>query len=41
MDWADKIVREPLRIVDGAAVVPDRPGSGVVWDERAVERYRV
>ena len=41
MDWADKIVQEPLRIVDGAAVIPDRPGSGVVWDERAVERYRV
>jgi mandelate racemase len=41
MDWADKIVQEPLRIVDGRAVVPDRPGTGVVWDERAVERYRV
>ena len=26
-------VREPLRIVDGHAVIPDRPGSGVVWDE--------
>ena len=41
MDWADKIVQEPLRIVDGDAVVADRPGSGVVWDAKAVERYRV
>jgi mandelate racemase len=41
MDWADRILQEPLRIVDGEAVIPDRPGSGVVWDERAVERYRV
>jgi mandelate racemase len=41
MDWADKIVREPLRIVDGHAVIPDRPGSGMVWDAAAVERYRV
>ena len=41
MDWADKIVQEPLRIADGCAVIPDRPGSGVVWDEKAVERYRV
>lgn len=41
VDWADKIVTEPLRIEDGHAVVPDRPGSGIVWDAAAVERYRV
>jgi mandelate racemase len=41
VDWADRVVREPLRIVDGHAVIPDRPGSGVIWDEKAVERYRV
>jgi mandelate racemase len=41
MDWADKIVQEPLRIVDGHAVIADRPGTGVVWDEKAVEKYRV
>jgi len=41
VDWADKILREPLRIVDGCAVAPDRPGNGLVWDEAAVERYRL
>ena len=41
VDWADRIVREPLRIVDGHAIVPDRPGNGLVWDEAAVERYRM
>jgi mandelate racemase len=41
VDWADKIVQEPLRIVDGLAVIPNQPGTGVVWDEKAVERYRV
>ena len=41
VDWADKVLIEPLRIVDGHAVVADRPGSGIVWDEAAVERYRV
>jgi mandelate racemase len=41
MDWADKILREPLRIVDGEALIPDRPGNGLVWDEKTVERYRV
>ena len=40
VDWADKIVEHPLRIVDGHAVAPDRPGNGLSWDARAVERYR-
>jgi mandelate racemase len=41
MDWADKIVQEPLEIVDGHAVIPERPGHGIVWDKAAVEKYRV
>jgi mandelate racemase len=41
VDWADRVVREPLHIVDGRAVIPDRPGSGVTWDDKAIERYRV
>jgi mandelate racemase len=41
VDWADRLVQEPLRIVDGCAVVPDRPGSGLVWDEAAVAHHRM
>jgi mandelate racemase len=41
VDWADAILAEPLAIVDGAAVIPERPGTGVVWDEKAVKRYRM
>jgi mandelate racemase len=41
VDWADKIVQEPLAIVDGFAVVPQRPGNGLVWDMKAVEKYRI
>ena len=41
VDWANKIVREPLRIVDGEAVIAERPGHGIEWDAAAVERYRV
>ena len=41
VDWADVLVEEPLAIVDGHAVVPSRPGSGMVWDMRAVEHYRM
>ena len=32
VDWADKIVEEPLAIDDGCAVVPQRPGNGLTWD---------
>jgi mandelate racemase len=41
VDWASAILAEPLRIVDGEAVVPDRPGTGVAWDEEAVKRYEM
>ncbi len=41
VDWANVLVEEPLAIVDGYAAVPSRPGSGMVWDNKAVERYRM
>lgn len=41
VDWAAPVLREPLRIVDGAVAVPDRPGNGLEWDEDAVARYRI
>jgi mandelate racemase len=41
VDWADVLVQEPLRIVDGRAVVADRPGAGMVWDEAAVVHHRL
>ena len=33
VDWADAIVQEPLEIVDGGVLCPDRPGLGLLWDE--------
>ena len=33
VDWADKVVQEPLRIVDGRPSCPTGPGHGIVWDE--------
>ncbi|MFL6661074.1 MAG: enolase C-terminal domain-like protein [Rhizobacter sp.] len=41
VDWADVLVQERLRIDHGCAVVPDRPGAGLVWDEAAVSHHRL
>lgn len=41
MDWAAPILEEPLKIVEGHAIAPDRPGSGVSWNMKAVERYKI
>jgi mandelate racemase len=39
VDWANPLLQEPLVIRDGAAIVPDRPGTGVEWDEDAVAKF--
>jgi mandelate racemase len=41
VDWADVLLQQPLVIADGHAVIPQRPGSGMVWNKDAVERYRL
>jgi mandelate racemase len=41
MDWANALVQEPLLIVDGQALIPERPGNGLVWDQAAVARFRM
>jgi mandelate racemase len=40
VNWANPVLQEPLVIRDGLAVVPDRPGTGVSWDERAVSQFQ-
>jgi mandelate racemase len=41
MDWANPILAEPLKIVDGFARTLDRPGNGLVWNPDAVAHYRI
>ncbi|MBB3178737.1 enolase C-terminal domain-like protein [Variovorax sp. Sphag1AA] len=41
VDWADAILQEPLQVVDGHVQMPDRPGSGIDWDAKAVRRLRI
>jgi mandelate racemase len=40
VDWADKVIEEPVQIVDGHAVVNNRSGNGLTWNAEAVKRYR-
>jgi mandelate racemase len=39
VDWADAILEEPLEVKDGHVRIPERPGVGLRWDEKAVKRY--
>jgi mandelate racemase len=39
MDWAEAILAEPMEIKGGFAVVSDRSGVGIEWNEDAVRRY--
>ena len=41
VDWANAILAEPLRVVNGKVIAPDRPGNGLDWDAAAVRRYRM
>lgn len=39
VDWANPILEEPIKIENGKAIIPDRPGAGIRWDEQAVKAY--
>jgi len=41
MDWASPILAEPLALREGNAIIPERPGNGLAWNEAAVARYLV
>jgi len=41
VNWADPILNDPLDVVGGRVLVPDRPGLGMTWNEGAVARYQV
>jgi len=40
-DWWNPIVAEPLHVERGIAKAGAEPGTGVVWNEAAIGRYRV
>ncbi len=40
VDWAAPILKQPIEIRDGHAIITERPGAGIEWDDAAVDRYR-
>jgi len=41
VDWAAPVLAEPMKVIDGFAHIPDRPGNGLAWNPDAVERFRM
>jgi mandelate racemase len=41
VDWADAVLEEPARLENGHVVIPSTPGTGIRWNEKAVERFKV
>lgn len=41
VDWANPLLREPLRVRDGRVETPGRPGNGLDFDRDAVEAHRL
>src|SRR5258705_3482371 len=39
-DWAEPILQQPFAVKDGHLEIPNLPGTGIQWNEGAVERYR-
>ena len=39
VDWADPVLEEPAQLKDGHVLIPQRPGIGMRWNEKAVQRY--
>ena len=38
-DWANPVLARPFEVRDGTLLVPDAPGNGLEWDEKAVSHY--
>ncbi|HUJ86114.1 MAG TPA: enolase C-terminal domain-like protein [Burkholderiales bacterium] len=39
VDWADAVLEEPAALNKGEVLIPQRPGIGMRWNEKAVRRY--
>lgn len=39
VDWARPVLLQSHQIKDGAMLIPEQPGNGLDWDEKAVKKY--
>jgi mandelate racemase len=39
VDWAEPILKQPLEVKNGMVLPLEGPGTGMMWDEKAVERF--
>jgi mandelate racemase len=39
VDWADPLLEEPTRLEKGHVIIPEQPGTGIRWNEKAVKRF--
>jgi mandelate racemase len=39
VDWADAVLEQPALLEKGDVLIPERPGVGMRWDEKAVRKY--
>jgi len=39
VDWAEPVLKDGLARKKGCVEIPDRPGLGMQWDEKAVKRF--
>ena len=40
-DWAEPVLQQPYKVIDGMLHIPDTPGVGLEWNEDAVTANRV
>jgi mandelate racemase len=41
VDWANPVLKQPTELKDGHVIIPTGPGTGIEWNEPAVEKYRI
>ena len=39
VDWAEPILADPLAVKHSHVLIASSPGTGIVWDEKAVKKY--
>jgi mandelate racemase len=39
VDWAEPVLAEPLAAKHSHVLIPETPGTGILWDEKAVKKF--